>query len=161
MNTAYGNLYVTMNTDPSGKLFEVFATMGKAGGLGASMTEAICRLISISLRSGVSPRALIKELRGITDQPFWFGDNRVTSVADAIGKAVENFLYPKLDLPGDAEASDSKLPLGDSGSPEPDQAAQAVSSLGKLAGICPDCGGSLEFASGCKVCHSCGYSACG
>ncbi len=164
MNTAYGNLYVTMNTDQSGKLFEVFATMGKAGGLGASMTEAICRLISISLRSGVAPRAIIKELRGITDQPFGFGDNRVTSVADAIGKAVEDYLYPKLDLPEAAAASESKLPLDGAktpGTPDPDQVSQTVSSMGKLAGICPDCGGPLEFASGCKVCHSCGYSACG
>lgn len=176
MNTAYGKLYVTMNTDQSGKLFEVFATMGKAGGLGASMTEAICRLISISLRSGVAPRALIKELRGITDHPFGFGDNRVTSVADAIGKALEDYLYPKLDLPEDPEAPKAKLPLGGAaapdaaaaaaaaspaGSPDPEQISQTVSALGKLAGICPDCGGPLEFASGCKVCHSCGYSACG
>lgn len=162
MATAYGNLYVTMNTDQSGKLFEVFATMGKAGGLGASMTEAICRLVSISLRSGVAPRSLIKELRGITDQPFGFGDNRVTSVADAIGKAVEDFLYPKLDLP-ETEAT-QQLPINNTekvAQPPADQVVKTVSSLNKLAGICPDCGGPLEFASGCKVCHSCGYSACG
>lgn len=179
METAYGRMYVTLNVDDAGNLVEVFATLGKAGGLGASMTEAITRLISTSLRAGVSPRAIIKEVRGITDQPFGFGDHRVTSVADAIGKAMEDFLYPKLDLPEVAPAVAVATPASDAVTPAEqaekidEQAAQkalaAVSNpevsaeggTAKLAGICPDCGGPLEFASGCKVCHSCGYSACG
>jgi ribonucleoside-diphosphate reductase alpha chain len=169
--TAYGNMYVTMNTDESGELVEVFASLGKAGGLGASMTEAICRLVSTSLRAGVSPRAIIKELRGITDQPYGFGDAKVTSVADAIGKTIEDYLYPKLDLPqtGDGAAMLPKLPTDPKvAADEVDAKARAKAATadvpaasGKLAGICPDCGGPLEFASGCKTCHSCGYSACG
>ncbi len=178
--TAYGKMYVTMNMDAEGNLVEVFAMLGKAGGLGASMTEAICRLISHSLRAGVAPRLIIKSLRGITDQPYGFGDRKVTSVADAIGKAIEEYLYPKLDLPETAEAVEGNV----SGSSQPtladvqssaaevdaqarQKAVAAATASGvpdtanKLAGICPDCGGPLEFASGCKVCHSCGYSACG
>lgn len=177
--TAYGNMYVTMNTDEHGDLVEVFASLGKAGGLGASMTEAICRLVSISLRSGVSPRAIIKELRGITDQPFGFGDAKVTSVADAIGKTIEDYLYPKLDLPEAAGAegagSAGKQPTLEgarAAAAEADAKARqkaagtadvsaTAESAAKLAGICPDCGGPLEFAEGCKTCHACGYSACG
>ena len=30
-----------------------------------------------------------------------------------------------------------------------------------LTGACPDCGSQLEFAEGCKKCHTCGYSECG
>lgn len=175
METAYGKMYVTMNVDSGGNLIEVFATLGKAGGLGASMTEAITRLISTSLRAGVSPRAIIKELRGITDQPFGFGDNRVSSVADAVGKAMEDYLYPKLDLAvAEPTKTDSPTDAASQAAEADAKAAQAAAAQGtqsiettgadsasKLAGICPDCGGPLEFASGCKVCHSCGYSACG
>ncbi|MDP4000271.1 MAG: adenosylcobalamin-dependent ribonucleoside-diphosphate reductase [bacterium] len=168
--TAYGNMYVTMNTDEQGDLVEVFASLGKAGGLGASMTEAICRLVSTSLRAGVSPRAIIKELRGITDQPYGFGDNKVTSVADAIGKTIEDYLYPKLDLPETGKDAQTALPTDPkSEAAEADAKARAKAAAdapagdpsAKLAGICPDCGGPLEFASGCKTCHACGYSACG
>jgi ribonucleoside-diphosphate reductase alpha chain len=171
METAYGKMYVTMNTDEEGNLFEVFATMGKSGGLGASMTEAICRLISTSLRAGVAPRAVIRELRGITDQPYGFGDNKVTSMADAIGKAMEDYLYPKLDLPDTDAVTDTATPAAEvqaidaaaakRAAAQTADAGSAESGLTQLAGICPDCGGPLEFASGCKVCHSCGYSACG
>ncbi len=174
VETAYGRMYITMNTDETGNLLEVFAVLGKAGNLGASMTEAITRLISTSLRAGVAPRAIIAELRGITDQPFGFGDNRVTSVADAIGKTMEDYLYPKLDLPETPDSGQAPVSVADQAA-QIDAAAAAKAagaaaeaaplSAGepsqKLAGICPDCGGPLEFASGCKVCHSCGYSACG
>lgn len=171
IETAYGKLYITMNVDEQGNLFEVFATMGKAGGLGASMTEAICRLVSASLRAGLAPKAITRHLRGITDQPFGFGENRVSSVADAIGKAMEDYLYPKLDLP-ETEAETKRSPTAVDQAAEADRRAETKASAqsvlktatdppSKLAGICPDCGGSLEFASSCKVCHSCGYSACG
>lgn len=29
------------------------------------------------------------------------------------------------------------------------------------AGICPDCGAKLAYASGCKHCPVCGWEACG
>lgn len=172
MMTAYGKMYVTMNVDDQGNLVEIFATLGKAGGLGASMTEAICRLISHSLRAGVTPRLIIKSLRGITDQPYGFGDKKVTSVADAIGKAIEDYLYPKLDLPDTEEAKEGQQVLANAKEQAlaADEKAATIAAAAaanqsvpesKLVGICPDCGGPLEFASGCKVCHSCGYSACG
>lgn len=171
VETAYGRMYITMNTNEQGDLLEVFAVLGKAGNLGASMTEAITRLISTSLRAGVAPRAIIAELRGITDQPFGFGDNRVTSVADAIGKTMEDYLYPKLDLPEIAPGAQAPETVTEEAAKiDAAAAAKALGSVSEptkgtssttLAGICPDCGGPLEFASGCKVCHSCGYSACG
>lgn len=172
VETAYGRMYITMNTDEQGNLLEVFAVLGKAGNLGASMTEAITRLISTSLRAGVAPRSIIAELRGITDQPFGFGDNRVTSVADAIGKTMEDYLYPKLDLPEVTEGARTPETVAQEAAKiDAAAAAKALEAVSApkaagsksnmLAGICPDCGGPLEFASGCKVCHACGYSACG
>ena len=59
-----GHLYVTVNVK-DGKPFEVFTRIGKAGGCLASYTEAIARLASLALRSGVEPEHVIKQLRGI------------------------------------------------------------------------------------------------
>src|SRR3989344_636390 len=64
MNTAYGNLYVTVNEDAHGP-FEVFAQMGKAGGFFSAQTEAITRMISLALRSNVAVEQIIAQLKGI------------------------------------------------------------------------------------------------
>ena len=53
VTTAYGNLYVTINEDEHGP-FEVFSQLGKAGGFFGAQTEAICRIVSLALRSGIS-----------------------------------------------------------------------------------------------------------
>src|SRR5690606_31234003 len=53
LKTAYGTLYVTINDDEQGRPFEVFANIGKAGGFFGAKTEAISRLISLALRSGI------------------------------------------------------------------------------------------------------------
>jgi ribonucleoside-diphosphate reductase alpha chain len=47
MKTGCGPLYVTVNQDSSG-LFELFTTMGKAGGCAASQSEAIGRMVSLA-----------------------------------------------------------------------------------------------------------------
>ena len=60
-----GDLYVTCN-DIDGELFEVFATLGKAGGCGAANKAAIGILLSIALRGGVAPEYLIKGMSGVT-----------------------------------------------------------------------------------------------
>lgn len=133
METGCGPLYVTINQDERG-LFELFTTMGKAGGCAASQCEAIGRLVSLAWRSGVQARQAVKQMIGITcHKPAGFGENRVTSCADAVAKAIEMHM------------------VDDEGSP-----VTFVSN----GGACPECGGPVEHEGGCCVCHSCGYSEC-
>lgn len=60
-----GAIYITCN-DKDDTLFEVFLTLGKAGGCGAANKEALGKLISIALRSGTSPESIIKSLNGVS-----------------------------------------------------------------------------------------------
>ncbi len=134
METGCGPLYITINEDENG-LFELFTTMGKAGGCAASQCEAIGRLVSLSWRSGGQARQTVKQLIGITcHKPAGFGKNRITSCADAVAKAVELHM-----LNGEENTATPYISNG---------------------GACPDCGGPVEHEGGCCVCHACGYSEC-
>lgn len=144
IKTGCGNLYVTVNEDELG-LCEVFASMGKSGGCAASQSEAVARLISIALRSGVKVEAIIKELRGIRcPSPSWQNGGMVLSCADAIGIVLSDYLRNG----DDKEEYPHKL------------FAAGADELQHHMGACPECGGHVRHEAGCVVCVFCGYSKC-
>ncbi|HSR43493.1 MAG TPA: hypothetical protein VLL48_15000, partial [Longimicrobiales bacterium] len=96
MNSPLGDLYVTVNEDEQGRPFEVFCTLGKAGGAAMADAEAIGRLVSLALRSGIPITAVKDQLRGIScDRAVGLGPNKVLSAPDAIGQALERYLEEK------------------------------------------------------------------
>ena len=142
IKTGCGNLYVTINTDEQG-LCEIFTSMGKSGGCAASQSEALSRMISMSLRAGVDPEAVVRQLRGIRcPTPTWAEGGKVLSCADAVGIALEHFI--------ELQATGTM----------PTAVVKNTDMLDNLAGACPECGSALEHESGCAVCRSCGFSKC-
>ena len=159
MNSPLGDLYVTINEDERGRPFEVFCTLGKAGGAAMADAEAVGRLMSLALRSGISIQQVKDQIRGIScDRAVGLGPNKVLSVPDAVGQAIERYLEEKA---GVQEA----LPLtvtAPQGARQPQGAANASGGESFDMGTCPECGtGHLAFEEGCKKCHVCGYSECG
>ena len=160
MNSPLGDLYVTINEDEQGRPFEVFCTLGKAGGAAMADAEAIGRLISLALRSGIPITALRDQLRGIScDRAVGLGPNKVLSAPDAIGQAIERYLEEK-------EGVQEALPLGVRSvagtAPQTQPHAAAQNQQESFLGTCPDCGtGHLAYLEGCVKCHICGYSECG
>ena len=154
ITTGCGKMYVTINQDQEGNVFEVFTSIGKAGGCAQSQSEAIGRLISLSLRSGVTPDFIIKQLKGIScHMPFGFGAQRVLSCADAVGKALDEAIKNPLNtqvIRNDDITVDTLLKDMDKKAGKP-----VVSN-----GACPDCGAPVEYIEGCLTCQSCGYSKC-
>ena len=144
--TSCGDLYVTVNQDEAGRAFEVFNMMGKSGGCEGSFNEAIGRLISLALRAGADPQAIVKQLIGIRcDKPYGLGPDRVLSCSDAIAKSL-------------AENLASKAPAMD---PQAKPFAMLLNHrTGKVTFPCPDCGCELKFEEGCEKCGVCGYSRC-
>jgi ribonucleoside-diphosphate reductase alpha chain len=135
MQTGCGPLYVTINEDETG-LFELFTTMGKAGGCAASQNEAIGRMVSLAWRSGLQARQVIKQLQGIScHSPSGFGENKIMSCADAVARAIQTHVTAN----GGKIAHEKRV---------------------FFKGACPDCGGIVEHEGGCMVCRACGFSEC-
>src|SRR3989442_1620232 len=64
VETPLGTMYVTVTEDDRGQPFEVFISLGKAGGALMADVEAIGRLISLALRSGIPLKEIYRQLRG-------------------------------------------------------------------------------------------------
>lgn len=122
MTTGMGNLYVTV-TEFEGKPFEIFATIGKSGRSTTAKTEAIGRLVSLALRSGVTVEKIVDQLKGIGGEyPVFQKDGLVLSIPDAISRVLEKRYLSNRD--------DKK------------SHKQGNSLLG---GTCPECGQTISF----------------
>jgi ribonucleoside-diphosphate reductase alpha chain len=169
MRSPLGDLYVTVNEDQEGRPFEVFATLGKAGGAAMADAEALGRLISLALRSGIPLTDISKQLRGIScDRAVGIGPNKVLSLPDAIGQVLELHMAEKdgiqqeLPIAGPTSAA----PVAARTGPAVDAAAtqrqiEAYDPGDTFMGTCPECSSDLQFAEGCVKCIACGYSECG
>ncbi|HET7380859.1 MAG TPA: vitamin B12-dependent ribonucleotide reductase [Gaiellales bacterium] len=168
LDTPLGTLYVTITEDDKGQPFEIFMSLGKAGGALMADVEAIGRLISLALRSGIPLPEIHRQVRGISsDRVAGLGPNKVLSVPDAIGIAIEKWLQEKQGVQQDllgAPATPAREALRPADIVTGGHGEAALSALDQgqdFIGTCPDCGSQLAFAEGCVKCHVCGFSECG
>ena len=133
--TGLGVLFLTVN-EVDNKPFEVFATIGKSGGSITAKAEAIGRLVSLALRSGVGVREIVQQLKGIGgENPKFMKKHLVKSIPDAIAYVFESRYLQGDHVDGNVAALNHEL--------------------------CPECGEPLVFEEGCHICKSCGYTKCG
>jgi ribonucleoside-diphosphate reductase alpha chain len=167
IETPLGTMYVNITEDDKGQPFEVFISLGKAGGALMADVEAIGRLISLALRSGIPMREVYRQLRGISsDRVVGLGPNKVLSVPDAIGIAIEKWMQEKQgiqqDLLGGVAAPGALAPAREAvAGPEGVAGLRSGGTAQDFIGACPDCGSQLAFIEGCAKCHVCGFSECG
>ena len=155
IRTGEGSLYITINEDENG-LCEIFTTIGKAGGNAAAQSEAISRLISLALRSGIDPYAIVKQLKGISGpNPTWEDGRLILSTPDAIGKALDDYLKHR----ESNDPNEQHLQFTMASSRESNNKDVVDFTLKNLS-TCPDCGSTLQHQSGCVTCPSCGFSKC-
>ena len=171
VETPLGTLYVNITEDDRGQPFAVFMSLGKAGGALMADVEAMGRIISLALRSGIPMREIHRQLRGISsDRTIGLGPNKVLSVPDAVGIAIERWMQDKqgvqqelLPSAGPAAAAAEPVLVERTTRTSAEGAEQLALSSNRemMAGACPDCGSQLEYAEGCVKCRVCGFSECG
>jgi ribonucleoside-diphosphate reductase alpha chain len=130
ISTGLGNLYITV-TYFNKKPFEVFASIGKSGYSTMADAEAIGRLISLALRSGISTEEVVNQLKGIGGaEPIFTNGLLIQSIPDAIAKVLETH-------------------VGTVSTHHQDHNAL----------YCPVCGSSVNDEK-CPTCSNCGWSKC-
>ena len=135
---------------------EVFTTIGKAGGNAAAQSEAISRLISLSLRSGLDPHAIVRQLKGISGpNPTWEDGRLILSTPDAIGKALDDYLNERGSILKNGIHKDEI-----DGSPRITLASDTISDNQGVM-VCSECNNhSIVNEGGCLTCRECGWSKC-
>ncbi|MDE5880015.1 MAG: ribonucleotide-diphosphate reductase subunit alpha, partial [Desulfovibrio sp.] len=134
VQTGLGAMYLTVN-EVDGQPFEVFATIGKSGRSITAKAEAIGRLVSLALRSGVAVRDVVAQIKGIGgEHPVFRGKGLLLSIPDAIAWVLEKRYLKDEHLGGVTDLEAQK---------------------------CPECGEALLFQEGCLICPACGFSRCG
>ena len=154
VGTGHGTMYVTLNFDEDGNPFELFTTIGKAGGSEPAHLEGISRMVSLCLRSGIAASEIVDQLSGITSEPFWDNGVLIRSAEDGLAQVLKRYLQ-------------------DSGSPDVgdvrDGRAAQLAMFGRSpegagglgAGAqCPECSGRIIHQEGCMTCLDCGYTKC-
>ena len=158
VRTGHGNMYITVNFDEAHQPFELFSTLGKAGGCDSAQLEAISRLVSLALRAGIDPQAIVDHLRGITCCPAWDEGTLVRSAPDAVALALQRHLQEH------ANGTNGSSP------PAPEAAQLRFTTEAvpphrdafQSAYRCPDCNGPVEYREGCLSCADtfCGWNKC-
>jgi ribonucleoside-diphosphate reductase alpha chain len=174
--TPFGNMHVKVSVDPiSCREREVFAQLGKGGDVANSDLEAICRILSLWLRSNGSLKMAVKQLEGIgSSLTVPTKDGRIMSLADGLATALHRYIAAKEEhglhslLLGGASPDLTKT--GYNKIAEAAKVAAAAADAGtskaqprnvsqyKLK--CPACSSNLSFEEGCVKCHACGFSQC-
>jgi len=138
------NLYVTVNHDNL-MIQEVFATGPISGGVGM--------LASKMLRGGFDAAEVAYSLNKVTGtHAVWFNERLLTSPEQAVAECI---MITNRRLKGHP---DSARALGKQQGTPVNQVTGAIMSA--MIGVCPECRGQLEHASGCDFCRDCGYSKC-
>jgi ribonucleoside-diphosphate reductase alpha chain len=167
--TPFGNMHVKVSVDPvSGREREVFAQLGKGGDVANSDLEAICRILSLWLRSNGGLELAVKQLDGIgSSMTVPTKDGRIMSLADGLARALRRYLEAK------SKQGLRGLLLGDlrpdvidpaketsSAAPAPKASSARPRNISQYKLKCPSCTSALAFEEGCVKCYSCGFSQC-
>ena len=164
VRTGHGNMYVNITFDDDGKPFEVFTMLGKAGGCDSANLEAVSRLVSLALRSGIDPDQIVAHLQGITCCPAWDGGTLIRSAPDAMAHTLVNKIHAANRTavgPSEEQQSTFVQPgLFPSTRQSGNSANGNAYTLSPSGPRCPKCSGKLIPQEGCLNCLDCGYSKC-
>ncbi len=159
--TGSGTLYTSVGIDEMGFPIEIFINISKHGSDVSAFSEALGRVVSIALQSGVSVDKIADTIIGITgDSSAWDNGKLIKSVPDAVGRILKEYAN-KLNEYLKEPSLFEKKNITTINEKETDK---ETINMGKITGAskCPVCGEKAYIKTeDCNTCLSCGYSKCG
>ena len=154
VGTGHGTMFVTLNFDDDGNPFELFTTIGKAGGSEPAHLEGLSRMVSLCLRSGIAASEIVDQLSGITSEPFWDNGVLIRSAEDGLAQVLKRYLQDT----GSPDVGDVR----DGGAAQLAMFGRSSEGAGRLVvgAECPECSGRIIHQEGCMTCLDCGYTKC-
>ena len=150
VETPRGRIYVTVNEDEQG-ICEVFVESRD------QEADGLSRLISLALRAGVSPLEIIEQLWRVESREAVYDISAdgtrvlVRSIAQGVALAMGRRIW----------GTGYKGPYAPHEAPLfPTPKVEGGNEKRIIGGVCPECGGVLEYSEGCLICRYCGYSKC-
>jgi ribonucleoside-diphosphate reductase alpha chain len=143
---ACGTLYITTNMDKDGNLVEVFTHTSK-GGICQANLNAVTRMISLSLRSGVKIDEIEDQLKAIHCP--------ACQMAKAKGHQIDGMSCPDI-----MSRTIKEFVSGDLHICKQKQGEKEKEREINTSSKCPECGESIINTGGCIQCTNCGWSKC-
>jgi len=142
LSTGCGNLWLMVFTDENNDIVETFVNTGSKGGCTIS-TQAMSRLMSLSLRGGISFEDVVDQLESAGSCPsYQFARGNGSKISS--GKSCPSAIAKAL------EKLQKKLKKGEQ--------INTIEIEEELK--CPECNTKLRFIEGCNQCPNCGFSKC-
>ena len=148
---ACGTLYITVNCDDDGNVVEAFVHTSK-GGICQANINALTRMASLNMRSGVEIEEIVDQLKGITcpacAKLMAKGESLSgISCPDILGKTIKEFYDTKNSCVNNAQEEKENYRAENKDSPNSSE-------------CCPECGAKIIRQGGCVQCLDCGWSKC-
>lgn len=155
--TGCGTLHLQVYYDPeTGDIMETFVDKGGSGGCERNQS-AVSRLISLSLRGGISLDDVVDQLssvgvcpsfrlRAVTQQNTSAGSSCPVAIAMALKEMQEEIWH---DVGCETENTTAVKEISHTQSQGENETV-----------TCPECGSAIVFEGGCNVCKACGWSRC-
>ena len=157
--TSCGKLHINVARDSEGNVTELYVS-GSKGGICMANINAISRLVSLALRSGIKVEEIIDQLKGIDCKACSASRARGIyldgiSCPDIIGKALEKD-YKEGPFWLKQEIQESPITVKTKIKPE----VKLELEESKKENKCPQCGEKIINNGGCIICLSCGWTKC-
>lgn len=154
--TGCGNAYLTVSWDENGEVVQTFTNKGSSGTC-RSNQEAVSRLISYSLRGGISIESIIDQLKSVDVCPSYAsakargkkvsqGSSCPYAIAVVLERAMKDGKQLLESIEGVTEVEEIEVQ---------EEEKPNVNTI-----QCPECGEPLAVEGGCVTCRNCSYSVC-
>ena len=147
-----GNVYLNVTYDKNGNINQTFTNKGSSGTC-RSNQEAVSRLVSLSLRGGISIDEVIDQLKSVDTCPAYVSARKGGKKVSKGSSCPNAIAYILERAKGELKNKNVKVNVQDIQLKQEESHKENINH-------CPECGEEIILIEGCVSCKACGWSRC-